>query len=90
MHRSYHQQMLTQNHLNSTIAYARTVGYQQHTDSTLFFTDSFTWATGVPTEAHLAGFFCFDETQQPNVSSWDDGTSSPYTTVIRLYICCGC
>jgi len=47
--------MFTQDHLNSTSAYAHTVGYQLHVDSTIlqysiynsttvFFTDSFAWA----------------------------------------------
>jgi len=47
---------VTQDHLNSTSAYAPTVGYQQHTDSTIlrysifnsttvFFAEIFAWAS---------------------------------------------
>jgi len=51
-----HQQMFTQDHLNSTSAYAHTIGYQLHVDSmilqysifnsmTVLFTDSFLWTS---------------------------------------------
>jgi len=48
--------MFTQDHLNSTSAYAHTIGYQLHVDSmilqysifnsmTVLFTDSFLWTS---------------------------------------------